>query len=128
MKGLTGVTAALMISTSVFASTTTKNKHEAILGTQIISVSLLGNLHDDPVNVLLAPGVLSDPINIRGNGTYRVMVTPAKVDPRFGQIFTFVLADANGKELTRMNLGNGATGTFSSFGVQAYIVSIQRGT
>ena len=91
----------------------------------VMSVSLTGDLHDtyDPVDVAL--GTWSDPVSLKGKGVYRVKVVQktANVDPGLGPVFTFILADANEKELGRMNLGDSAMGTFGAYGIQAYISS-----
>jgi hypothetical protein len=97
----------------------------AITADTVMSVSLTGDLHDlnDPFD--LALGVWSDPISLKGKGVYRVKVIQKTTDvnPGFDHAFTIVLADANKKELGRMDLGDCASGTFGEYGIQAYITS-----
>lgn len=103
-------------------------QHVPIPGTRIFNVSIRGSLTEKSTNILLAPNTVSDPINLIGKGVLRVMVVPGKVNPRFGQVFKVTLMDDSGTPLASMNLGNGATGTFTNYGVQVYILSIQQGT
>jgi hypothetical protein len=88
----------------------------------LMQVSLRGNLYDPPKSVELTLGAWSDPIPLKGNGTFRVkLVQDTEGSHLWGPVFTFVLADLDGKELGRIGLGNNATGTYSSIGVQAYV-------
>jgi hypothetical protein len=75
---------------------------------------------------VLPIGSWSDPIAASGGGTFRVKVVPVKyaVKPELGPVFAVILADASRKELARINLGDGATGTFADFGIQLNILSM----
>jgi len=81
------------------------------------AIAITGDLHVYPI--LLAdwqPGVLSEPFELAGNGTYRLKVTPAQSqDPvpewiacrncgRPGSVLDIVLADVHGQPLAGIRL------------------------
>jgi len=86
-------------------------------GRQLL-VELRGDLRNKAVGAArIEYGVLSDPIEVPGSGTYRVRVTPRETRERsraimacptcgaMGPLFDFVLADAQGRSLARTSLG-----------------------
>jgi len=91
-----------------------------------IQVSYRTSLHQAPKSIVLPVGGWSDPIAASEGGTFRVKVVPVTyaVKPELGPVFAVILADAYGKELARINLGDGATGTFADFGIQLNILSM----
>lgn len=91
-----------------------------------VQISYRTSLYQAPKSVVLPIGGWSDPIAASGGGTFRVKVVPVKyaVKPELGPVFAVILADVSGKELARINLGDGATGTFADFGVQLNILSM----
>jgi hypothetical protein len=81
------------------------------------AIAITGDLKIMPVYVVdWRPGVLSEPIELTGNGSYRIALTP--MEPREplrqgitcrscgspGSILRVVLADAQGKRLGSVNL------------------------
>ena len=132
LKGTVALGAALAIplaaANAQANATPSAAAHIPVANSQFLTVAVRGSLYENPISMMLQPGQLSDPINLGARGTYRVKVTPVETSPRFGQIFSVLLADSNGKELGEMKLGNSATATFTRYGVQAYILSTQNGT
>ena len=88
--------------------------------TQQIRITYRSNLYDIPKSIELPLGSWSSPIQTKGKGTYLVKVIQVDhaVDSRLGPVFTLILADPSGKELSQINLGNGATGTFTDYGLE----------
>lgn len=81
------------------------------------AIAITGDLKIMPVYVVdWRPGVLSDPVDLTGNGTYRIELTP--IEPRKqmrhwitcrtcgspGSILSVALADAHGRRLGSVNL------------------------
>jgi hypothetical protein len=96
------------------------------------AIAVTGDLRRDPVFLTnLRRGVLSDPFELEGNGTYRLRVSPVEDHP-VGPVFNVVLADEQGNELAQMNIGtNGATlfrqcgmAIFGRYGVMIYVAHI----
>lgn len=91
----------------------------------IFAVKITNSLFNNPISVRLLPNELSDPIKLTDGSIYRVSVTPAGANSKFGQVYSLVLADQNGHKLDQMNVGSNTTATFHRFGVQVYMMSIQ---
>lgn len=113
-------TAAQTIQPAAIASS------QQVLGNEVLEINLVGSLNDVPMSVELAPGEISNPIPLKGKGTYRVKAVPYKLDPRWGQSYTFHLMDADGKDLDRMIIGSHSSATFLKYGVQAELLAIHR--
>ncbi len=91
---------------------------------QFLTASIQADLTKPPVILDLTPGVMSEPVDLGVHGIYRVQCTPTRWDDRFGQIYSLVLADAEGKQLDQMNIGGNTTANFMSFGLQVYVLSV----
>ncbi|MBB5878222.1 MULTISPECIES: hypothetical protein [Xanthomonas] len=98
----------------------------ALPETQIFAVQVLGDLRQPSTDLQLIPGQLSEPLALKGNGTYRVKISPTEITTRFGPIYRLTLADAQGTPLEEMNIGSDTTATFSRYGVQVYALSIEQ--
>ncbi len=83
-------------------------------------VGIMGDTRREPIYVTnLRRGVLSDPIELEGNGTYRLAVTPvARNEP--GALFEVILADVDGTHLARMNIGTSTETIFSECGIASF--------
>jgi hypothetical protein len=94
-----------------------------------VQVSYVTSLRQLPKTVVLPIGSWSDPIIASDRRAYRVKVVPVNfaVKPELGPVFAVILGDVSGNELARINLGDGATGTFADFGVQIDILSMPSG-
>jgi hypothetical protein len=80
-------------------------------------VSITGDLRRDPVMVTdLRRGILSDPIELEGNGTYRLAITPV-TRRRPNAEFEVVLANAGGTRLAQMHVGTSSRTIFSQCGI-----------
>jgi hypothetical protein len=95
-------------------------------------VSITGDLRKDPVVVTdLRRGELSGPIELEGNGTYRLAITPV-TRGRSGAEFEVVLADAGGARLARTHVGTRSQtlfnqcgiAHFAQYGVMVYIAHV----
>jgi len=91
---------------------------------EFLTASILADLTQPPVTIDLTPGMMSEPVDLGVHGIYRVQCTPTRWDDRFGQIYSLVLADAEGKQLDQMNIGGNTTAHFMSFGLQVYVLSV----
>lgn len=104
-----------------------------------IWVELKGDLRNKSVGrTSIKYGVLSDPVEVAGNGTYRVRVTPRPVPEharaimdcpdcgRSGQLLDFILTDADGRQLARTGMGTSPEGDVGMhiFGRQGVMVQI----
>lgn len=102
--------------------------HMAMPETQMLEVVVRGDLSGSEVNLELVPGSISQVIQFSGRRAFKISATPVKMDERFGQIYSLVLADKEGKVLEKMNVAGNTTATFSQYGVQIYLVSIAQAT
>lgn len=91
--------------------------------TQVLKVTVRGNLTGSEVDLELKPGQLSDPIDLGEKGIFRVSCTPLKKSSPFGPVYSLVLTDINGKLAEQMNIGSNTTATFTDLGVQVYLLS-----
>ncbi|EKU23663.1 MULTISPECIES: hypothetical protein [Xanthomonas translucens group] len=98
----------------------------ALPETQTFAVQVLGDLRQLSTDLQLIPGQLSEPLALKGNGTYRVKISPTDITTRFGPIYRLTLADAQGMPLEEMNIGSDTTATFTRYGVQVYALSIEQ--
>ncbi|WP_052689777.1 hypothetical protein [Xanthomonas albilineans] len=98
----------------------------ALPETQTFMMQVLGDLRQAPTGLQLAPGQLSEPITLAGNGTYRVKISPTDITTHFGPIYKLILADVHGTPLEKMNIGSDTTATFTRHGVQVYALSIEQ--
>lgn len=91
-----------------------------------IQVSYRTSLYQTPKSVVLPIGGWSELIATSNRQAFKVKVVPVTyaVKPGIGPVFAVILADATGKEVARINLGDGATGTFVDFGIQLNILSM----
>ena len=91
-----------------------------------IQVSYRTSLYQTPKSIVLPIGGWSELIATNNHQAYKVKVIPVTyaVKPGIGPVFAVILADAMGKEVARINLGDGATGTFMDFGIQRNILSM----
>ena len=77
------------------------------------TIVVLGNLRREPVVVSdLALGVLSDPIQLEGNATYRISVVDLGIQ-RGTPMFNVTLADVEGDPLVSQQVGPSSTAAFS---------------
>jgi hypothetical protein len=81
------------------------------------AIAICGDLKSSPVYIMdWRPGILSDPIELAGNGTYRIGLTPKEPREQVrhwlicrscgspGSLLDVVLTDARGKQLAQVNL------------------------
>lgn len=118
--------AASAASAGAGAPQTTHSVGRALPETQTFAVHVLGDLRQPSTDLQLIPGQLSEPLALKGNGTYRVKISPTDITTRFGPIYRLTLADAQGAVLEEMNIGSDTTATFSRYGVQVYALSIEQ--
>ncbi|MET0549741.1 MAG: hypothetical protein ABW002_10775 [Xanthomonas sp.] len=118
--------AASAAATGASAPQTAPPVGRALPETQTFAVQVLGDLRQPSTDLQLIPGQLSEPLALKGNGTYRVKISPTDITTRFGPIYRLTLADAQGAPLEEMNIGSDTTATFARYGVQVYALSIEQ--
>lgn len=85
-------------------------------------ITIRGSLFAKSIRLTLQPGVISGPIELSGNGTYRVRVTPQYIRKTGEQIYRVSLIDAtSGNTLDEMSAIGNMCATFEKQGVQIYI-------
>ncbi|HEY0232411.1 MAG TPA: hypothetical protein VGC55_14270 [Dokdonella sp.] len=106
---------------------TGQNPQAGAVANRFLEVRIRGDLRSPPINFELVPGRMSDPIDLGAHGVFRVSCTPTHWNERYNrQVYSLVLADANGKQLGQMNIGSGATATFMDFGIQVNVLAIEQ--
>ncbi|MEA9557588.1 hypothetical protein VC273_17305 [Xanthomonas nasturtii] len=100
--------------------------HRAIPKKQILEVKVRGDLSGRDVDLELSPGEISPVLVLPDNRKYRVKASIIRTDPRFGDIYALVLADAKGKTLAEMNIAGNTTATFGDHSVQIYLLPIEQ--
>jgi hypothetical protein len=134
LRTATMVSLAVGLSTggvaSAFPAAATGTNVPAQQAITQIQLSYQTSLRQIPKTIVLPIGSWSGPIIASDRRAYRVKVVPVTfaVKPELGPVFAVILGDVSGNELARINLGDGATGTFADFGVQVDILSMSSGT